>query len=475
MLRQTFLTGLIWLSSTTGLAQTASNELPDLGDGTSGIVSLQQEHQMGRTWLRQLRREAPLIDSPLAKQYIENLVYQLVPYSDVRQTDLEFVIVDQPPLNAFAVPGGIIGINYGLLLHTRDEDELAAVLAHELAHLSQRHFARRIEQSQKQQPIAIATLLASILLIASNNPDAGFAGLMSTQAASIQEQLAYSREWEREADRLGMRTLAAAGLDPHAMPSMFEQMQRASRFSQRPPEFLLTHPVTQFRIADAAGRADNYPKRPRTTRFDFLLLKADAEWRYYRGNDKISALRSELEQTKGQDWHAALTVKLAHTQHQQGHSDAALSTLQTLPKSRRQHAAVLALEAELIDVETALPKLQQALTIEPDSRVLLTALAQQQMRAGQHAQALQSWRQQTERWPSDPAVWRGLQQAAGNAGEKITAHYAGAETLFLRGDQARALRQMELAISAARKEGDFQRQVALESRMKRMAAAATRL
>lgn len=218
-------------------AQAASNDLPNLGDSTSGIVSLQQEQQLGRTWLRQLRNQAVLIDSPHAKQFLEDLVFQLVPYSDLNYSELEFVIVDQATLNAFAVPGGIIGINYGLLMHARDEDELAAVLAHELAHLSQRHFARRIEQSQKQQPIAMAAILASILLIASNNPDAGFAGLMSSQAANIQEQLAYSRDWEREADRLGIKTLAAAGLDPQAMPSMFEQMQRASRFSQRPQSF----------------------------------------------------------------------------------------------------------------------------------------------------------------------------------------------------------------------------------------------
>ncbi|ASP39465.1 hypothetical protein CHH28_12625 [Bacterioplanes sanyensis] len=460
---------------TCATSRAASNDLPELGDGTSGVVSLQQEHELGRTWLRQLRRQAPVIESPLAKQYLENLVYQLVPYSDVSSADLEFIIVDQAALNAFAVPGGIVGINYGLLMHARDEDELAAVLAHELAHLSQRHFARRIEQSQKQQPIALATLLASLLLIASNNPDVGFAGLASAQAASIQEQLAYSREWEREADRLGIRTLAAAGLDPHAMTSMFEQMQRASRFSQRPPEFLLTHPVTQFRISDAAGRAENYPRKPRSTRFDFLLLKADAQWRYHHDQlNSIEDLQRAIDTTQAGDWRAALQVQLAKTLLQQGLTAKANKALEALDR-QRDHAAVVALRAQLLPSNEALALINTALTVEPDNRVLLTTLAEQHTRAGNFRAATLAWRTQSERWPDDPAVWRGLQQAANGLQDKVTSHYAGAEHLFLNGDQPRALRQMELAIRSARQQGDFQRQAALESRMKRMASASDRL
>src|SRR5690554_3607997 len=196
-----------------------AQQLPSLGDSASGYVSLQQEHELGRLWLRQLRAHTNLIESPLAVQFLEQSIYRMVPHSDVQINDFEFVIIDQRELNAFAVPGGIIGINFGLFLHTNDEDELSAVLAHELAHLSQRHFSRQLEEADRQAPIAIATLLASILLIATSNPDAGFAGLIGSQAASIQRQLAYSREWEREADRLGIKILANADLDPTAMPS----------------------------------------------------------------------------------------------------------------------------------------------------------------------------------------------------------------------------------------------------------------
>lgn len=264
------------------------NQLPELGNASSAFVSQQQEHQLGRIWLRQLRAQANTIDDPIAKAYIEDLIYRLAPHSEVQDSRFEFVIIDQAELNAFAVPGGIIGINAGIFLYARDEDELAAVMAHELAHLSQRHFARQVENAERQAPVAIASLLASILLIATNNPDAGFAGLVTTQAASAQTQLAYSRDWEREADRTGMKTLAGSGMDPHAMPSMFQQMLAANRYNERPPEFLLTHPVTDTRVSDAANRAESFALKPRSKNFVFQTLQHRARIRYVLANLPVS-------------------------------------------------------------------------------------------------------------------------------------------------------------------------------------------
>jgi len=271
---------IIYTALSAQLSFSASNDLPELGDSTSGLVSQTQEHQLGRIWLRQLRAQTRTINDPITLSFIEDLIFRLAPHSEVRDHRFEFVVIDQGDLNAFAVPGGIIGINMGIFLHATDEDEISSILAHELAHLSQRHFARQIENSKRQAPIALASLLASILLMASNNADAGFAGLVSTQAASIQNQLAYSREWEREADRTGMKTLVNSGLDPHAMPSMFQQMLAANRYSQRPPEFLMTHPITDTRVSDAANRAQAYKIKQRTRSFNFLILQQRAKIRY---------------------------------------------------------------------------------------------------------------------------------------------------------------------------------------------------
>ena len=246
----------------------AQTNLPSLGDSTSGLISMQQEQTLGHLWLRQLRSYQPTLDNPELTTWLADIVYQLVPHANLQLTDLELVIVDSPILNAFAVPCGVVGINYGLFLYTDDEDELASVLAHELAHLSQRHFARQVEAAQKQNPIALATLLASIVLIATNNPDAGFAGLVSSQAASIQNQLAFSRDFEREADRMGMHILADSGMDPNAMADMFDNMLGANRYQSSALEFLMTHPLTPNRVADAGNRAEKYASKPRKAGFE---------------------------------------------------------------------------------------------------------------------------------------------------------------------------------------------------------------
>ena len=133
--------------------------------------------------------------TPVLLEWFHDLIYQLVPDSDIQISDLHLVTVDSPQLNAFAVPGGIVGINYGLLLYADNEDQIASVLAHELAHLSQRHFARQVEAARKRDPVTLATLLASLILIATSNGEAGIAGIMTSQAAAVQDQLAYTREF----------------------------------------------------------------------------------------------------------------------------------------------------------------------------------------------------------------------------------------------------------------------------------------
>src|SRR5690606_23967917 len=178
-----------------------ANELPALGNSASGYVSLQQEHELGRLWLRQLRAQATVVDDPLATQFLEDLMYRLIPHSEVQITDFEFVSVDRRAPNAFAAPGGIIGIHFGIFLHTRDEDELSAVLAPELAPLSQRHLARRLEQAGARGALAVASSLASIPRMPAGSRDAGFPGLTASRAARSQSQRAYRGDSEREGER----------------------------------------------------------------------------------------------------------------------------------------------------------------------------------------------------------------------------------------------------------------------------------
>jgi len=457
----------------------ASSELPDLGDSASSYVSLQQEHDLGRLWLRQLRRQTATIELPLANQFLENLIFRLIPHSDVKLSDFEFVIVDRQELNAFAVPGGIIGINFGILLHARDEDELSAVLAHELAHLSQRHFARQIENAEKQQPVAIAALLASILLIATNNADAGFAGLVTSQAASVQSQLAYSRDWEREADRIGMKALVGAGLDPNAMPSMFQAMLHANRFNKRPPEFLLTHPVTETRVADAAGRAANYPRRPRLTSFEFDVLKNLAMMRYQLNKAEQQQHfehQLTLEQKNSQRY-AAAQIALGLIAAENNQPDQGLKTLKSVVAPWRDHPAFITLKAELLiqqqQYKQALSLLDDALIYQPQDFQLQSTRARVLVASGNFSEATTALKALSEQRPDNPHIWRKLAEAAGKNKQSILAHRANGEYLFAIGFQAKALRQMELALKSAKKAQDFQQEATISRRVRIMANSPT--
>lgn len=458
----------------------AGPELPSLGDRASSIVSLQQEHDLGRLWLRQLRSQVTTIDHPLATTFLHDVIYRLVPHSEVTLSDFEFVIIDSRELNAFAVPGGIIGINYGLLLHARDEDELSAVLAHELAHISQRHFARRLEQAERQQPIAIATLLASILLIASNNAEAGFAGLVGSQAASIQNQLAYSRDWEREADRIGMRTLVNAGLDPSAMSSMFQQMLLASRYSQRPPEFLLTHPMTEGRIADAADRAESRYQRQRTRSFEFVLLQTDARLRYQINPDAQQHHLEEQLNIHDQPSvdQAALLFQLAAYHAQQGHAEAALEVLMRIPEPWQYHAIVTTLHTQQLDAmghhARAEKRLQHGLSLHPDN-LALHLLHAQRLRASDAPLATALLRKLCHQYPTNPMLWRELAETAHIAQQKALSHRAQAEQLFLNGRHALALRQMEVALAEAQRADDFQQMSIIRTRLQVLSNSPTQL
>jgi predicted Zn-dependent protease len=179
----------------------AIQELPELGDSTSGIVSLDQERKLGQSFLRSLRAQAPTISDPVLKDYLEYLIYRLAEHSQLQDRRLDLVILDSRQLNAFAVPGGVVGVNLGLFMHAETQNEFSAILAHELAHISQRHYARSVENARKSAVPALAGLLASVVLMATTGGDAGLAALSASQGMSEQMKLSFSRSREAEADR----------------------------------------------------------------------------------------------------------------------------------------------------------------------------------------------------------------------------------------------------------------------------------
>ncbi len=455
----------------------ASNDLPSLGDATSGLISLEQEHILGRSWLRNLRRQASTLHEPVLTEYTENLIYRLASKSQVNDRRFEIVLLDNKQLNAFAVPGGVIGINAGLFLHANTEAQFAAVLAHELAHLSQRHFARQVEEGRKQAPIAMATLLGSIMLLATNNTEAGFAGLMTSQAAAAQWSLSYSRDWEREADRIGFHTLTGAHFNPSGMPDMFRQMYNAHKYSERPPEFLLTHPVTENRISDAAARVDaiKTTNAQNDTEIDieFELMRVSLLINYRKQSHNLSYYKDQLRNSKDDTQRTLAHYAIALLLIEQNKFKQALAQSNALLANDKHRISFQVLNSHILfDLgreKQAMDQLRDLLIQNPDNHPLTIAYSDLLFKQKQFHLAANTLRRHAQIRKNDPSVWMKLSETEGKAGNSVALFRARAEFLFLTGQSDKALKQLESALESSK--GNYLISARIEQRAKEMKAS----
>jgi len=249
-------------------------ELPEMGDSSGSLLTIAEEMQLGEEFFRYLHSELVITQDAEIQEYIQTIGNRLTSNSDTPSYPFHFFVVMENDINAFAGPGGYIGVNSGLILVTEAESELASVMAHEIAHVTQRHLYRGVEA---QQRLSIPTLAATVAAIALGvkSPQMGQAALMAIQAGNVQFQIDFTRAHEEEADRVGMQTLASSQYDPRSMPTFFEKLQQSSRYAgQNIPEFLRTHPVTASRISDTRGRADVYPYKQYPDSLAYQLTKA---------------------------------------------------------------------------------------------------------------------------------------------------------------------------------------------------------
>lgn len=246
------------------------NRLPDIGSSAGTVLSPARQEQYGGMLLAQLRHYGMVLEDPLVDSWLRRTGNRLAAASDQPRQSFTFFMMRDRSINAFATLGGYIGVNVGLVLTAETEDEVAAVLAHEIVHVTQDHVLRSVERAQRDSVPMLLAMLGAIALASasdsSSSVDAGMAAVTSIQGLALQRQIDYTRSNESEADRIGMRTLARSGYDVHAMASMFERMQAASRVNQgsgreRLPDYLRTHPVTTTRIAEARTRAEQLAGR----------------------------------------------------------------------------------------------------------------------------------------------------------------------------------------------------------------------
>ena len=290
MIKKTFLFLIFLAASNLSYTQESSIELPLIGDRLSGAVSQTEEESLGRQFLRDLKRETPILYDPIVQEWTELFVYKVGEQSKVNKKAFELILIEDNSLNAFAAPGGIIGVNAGLFKHSDNEAQFASVIAHELAHLSQRHFARQILEGSDRSNQSLATVLAAIVVaVATNSP----AAIIGGQGLLAAQQLRFSRLYETEADREGYVTLQKAGYDTIEMSEMFKNMQEVRRLSgDNIPEFLLTHPITTRRITESRERAREFPSPGKTDSFNFKLIKKRVK---YLMTDNLSIRAFEKE------------------------------------------------------------------------------------------------------------------------------------------------------------------------------------
>ncbi len=454
--------GLLAVSAATA----QETRLPNIGGTGGGLISGQQESDIGQQVMVSIRRSAPRITDPLIYDYLSSIIYRLVPSAPLDNRDLTLALIDSPAINAFAVPGGIVGVNGGLFLNASTEQQFASVLAHELAHLSQRHFARRLEQQETSAPLTIAGMIAGIVLSAVTQSDIGIAAIAGTQALAIQNMLAYSRSHEQEADRVGLDILATAGMDPRGMPEMFEIMMRQNRLQgNNMPEYLSTHPLTQNRVADTRNRAEQYPEKSIRDGQEYHLVRSRLQVHYAPSPEvAMETFESYLNKPDAQD-NEAIRYGLAVAYLSNNQFENAANIITELLASNPGRITLQVTLAEIRIQEKRLDEartlLKDALSRNPGNYPITSTLADVEIATGNGTQAAEHLKQLTRRMPQQEYLWLRLAEAEGMARNIVGVHRARAEYDALMGDLESAQRQLRQAQEKL-PAGSAQRQVVSE-------------
>jgi len=453
------------LAFTLAVQPVMAADLPDLGEVSRQYFSDQEEQALGRAIMRDVYADPRYLDDPEIESYLNQLGYKLVSVSTRNQREFTFFVVNDPSINAFAMPGGNIGVHTGLLLSAQSESELASVVAHEIAHVTQDHIARMVAaQSQSYWPTMAALALA--LLASRSNPNVASAAIASTQAFSIQNQLNYSRDYEREADRLGYEMLTRADYDPRGMSGFFNRLQRANRFyDTSAPAYLRTHPLTTDRIADMQARSEATPYRQMADSLDFQLVRARLRAQEDSPQDAVLAARNVLDEKRYSSEIAAryglVTALIRARQFKEAEAEVQkLLAVKAVHPMIQQLAARSALAAG--NPTLSLHRYQIGSNAHPGNRPLQYGYISALLAAGRSNDALTQVDRQLALYPLDRRLWRLAAQTHAQLGHRLLSHRAQAEATALSGNLIAAIEQISLGIKAG--DGSFHELSAAESR-----------
>jgi predicted Zn-dependent protease len=455
------------LSLVLAAPQAPAQTLPELGDTSGALLSPYLERKIGEQAMQEIRHDPAYFDDPEITEYVNEVGHRIVAASSDTQQDFEFFLVRDNTINAFAMPGGFVGVHTGLLLAAQTESEFAAVLAHETAHVTQHHLARLLG---KQEQMSIPTLAAFVLglLAARARPDVTQAVIAGTVAANAQSQLNYTRDFEREADRVGFQYLQQAGFDVSAMATFFERMQKATRlYENNAPAYLRTHPLTSERIADMQNRAQNAVYKQSPDSVEFYLSRAKLIAAQGQPREAVAHFDEVVREHRYADEasaHYGLASALARTRD----FPRALSEADAARKLIGPHPMVELLTARIRVAQgnpgAARDILRSALSRSPNYRPLHYAYIETLQGMGQHQAALAWLAELVKSYPRDARLYDYQAKSYAASGKRLLHHQALAENYYLQGTLPAAIEQLQLAQKSG--DGDFYQLSAVEARLR---------
>jgi len=429
-------------------------DLPDMGSPNDSVLSKAAEESIGRAIYRNLQNASVIIADPEVQEYIQTVGLKLASHAQDEGENFQFFVVNDKAINAFALPGGYIGIHSGLMLATKNESELAGVLAHEIAHVTQRHISRAVFANRNESIINMAALLGAILIGVATGAggDAISGAVMASQGLSAQQQIDFTRANEYEADRVGVGIMDEAGFNPQGMPDFFETMGRLTRSSSSQiPEFLMTHPVTTNRIAETRGRAAQYGIKDVPDSVSYGLIRArlqyltasrpDVALKYFEGQLNNPRAIGDLGVQYG----------LALSYMGDGQPEKARRIMAELLRANEQ---VIIFHTGLAQAEIAsgrrsrgLKTFETAMKLFPRNVPLTVRYAEALLNNGKPQQAHDVLNDLLNHVPATSEQIRLLALAANAAGDISNAHYYMAEYHAYTGNLSMAIMQLRLALA----------------------------
>ena len=427
------------------------------------------ERRLGESIMEEIRADPSYLDDAVIVDYLNDLGHRLVAASPDSGRPFEFFLLKDPSVNAFALPGGFVGVHTGLIVTAQTESELAGVLAHEVAHVTQRHMARMLAGQERNSMATLAAMALGVLATRANS-NLGQAIIAGSQAASIQSSLNYSRDYEREADRVGVQILEAAGYDVRGMPSFMERLQRATRlYENNAPDYLRTHPVTTERIADLQNRTETVGYKQIADNPKFQLARARVRALSDEPRQAIAFFEQGLKERRflneaATRYGLALALLRAKDYPRAGHELTALERL--LP----DQPAIAALRGQYLvatgDTAAALSYYTGALTKFPRYRVLVYDYAELLINQGQAQEALKAIEAQLQYAGDDSRLYFLRARGYAAQGKRLLQHQSQAEGYLRQGYLRAAVEQLQIAARSG--DGDFYQLSSVEARLREL-------